>query len=470
MPAALRRNRYRFAGFTLSPGHRTLVRDGREVPIIPRYLDLLLLLVEKRHQAVHRHEIMDTVWSDVVVSEGALTQAVRALRRALDDDSREPVFIRTVARHGYQFIHPDVREDEDGGPLPAVPRAQPDFATPAAGADARTLGTEGETALDETLARLLVAGPIDGDERREAAERLHVLGTARALEKLDARPGHAAARALLRETRWDVAGAGPVPILGTPDPLRTAACLVWLRWRRAVRVAERRWTGAVAGAAAAGVFAGLIGGLALLLGPGSTAAGYVPIVLGLLGGALGGLGAAGVAAGLCAAEVLARSWRRTALVVLGGIGGGLVGGGAHLVAQWTIHGLFGRDLEPIVGSLEGIALGSATGLGYALATRGDGEGLAAPRGARRVGTAALAALLAGVVGIALAASGGHLGALSLDLMARSFPGSQVGLAPLARLLGENDAGALTRAAISAWEGLLFAAGTVYGLTRRPRSE
>jgi hypothetical protein len=87
-----------------------------------------------------------------------------------------------------------------------------------------------------------------------------------------------------------------------------------------------------------------------------------------------------------------------------------------------------------------------------------------------VGAAALAALLSGLVGIALAASGGHLGALSLDLMARSFPGSQVGLAPLARLLGEDEAGALTRAAISGWEGLLFAAGTVYGLTRRPRAE
>ena len=72
------------AAFTLSAGHRVLLRDGRVVPIIPRYLDLLLLLVAKRHEAVHRREILDTVWSDVVVSEGAVTQAVRALRRALD--------------------------------------------------------------------------------------------------------------------------------------------------------------------------------------------------------------------------------------------------------------------------------------------------------------------------------------------------------------------------------------------------
>jgi hypothetical protein len=42
----------------------------------------------------------------------------------------------------------------------------------------------------------------------------------------------------------------------------------------------------------------------------------------------------------------------------------------------------------------------------------------------------------------------------------------VGLAPLARLLGEPDIGPLTRAALGAWEGLLFGAFVVLGFTRR----
>jgi DNA-binding winged helix-turn-helix (wHTH) protein len=453
-PGATRR--YRFGAFTLSPGHRALLRDGWPVAVIPRYLDLLLLLVARRHEAVHRREILDAVWSDVVVSEGALTQAVRALRRALDDDPREPAFIRTVARHGYQFIHPGLREEDDGGPLPPPTRVA--AAPPAA------------AALAQALEAVLAPGPLDAEERRAAAEQLHALGTARALEALDARPGHAVARAMLRDSRWDVAGAGPVPILRSPAPLETALAVARLRLGHALRIAEPRWTGAVAAAALAGLGAGAIGGLALCLGPGSAAAGYVPVVLGLLGAVLGAAGAAGVAAGLCAAEILARSWRGVALVAFGGAGGALVGGGAHAVAQWTLRGLFGRDLEPIVGGLEGLALGAATGLGYALATRGDAFGLASPRGAARWRAALVAGLFAALAGTVLALSGAHLGALSLDLMARSFPGSQVGLAPLARLLGEHRPGALTAAAVSAWEGLVFASGTVYGLTRRPRAE
>lgn len=92
---------YRFAGFILSRTRRQLLKDGQVLPLIPRYFDLLVLLVDRRQQAVSRREIFDRVWSDVIVSDGALSQAVRTLRRTLGDDPREPIFIRTVSRHGY---------------------------------------------------------------------------------------------------------------------------------------------------------------------------------------------------------------------------------------------------------------------------------------------------------------------------------------------------------------------------------
>jgi DNA-binding winged helix-turn-helix (wHTH) protein len=112
--------RYRFSEFTLSPQRRLLLRDGREVPLIPRYFDLLLLLIERRSEAVHRREIFDRAWPDVIVSESALSQAVRTIRRTLGDDSREPRFIRTVSRHGYQFVHSEVIEEEDDASWPVA--------------------------------------------------------------------------------------------------------------------------------------------------------------------------------------------------------------------------------------------------------------------------------------------------------------------------------------------------------------
>ena len=105
--------RYRFSDFTLSRRKRLLIRNGHQLPLIPRYLDLLIFLVERRRDAVHRREIFDRVWSDVIVSDSALSQAIRTLRRTLGDDPREPRFIRTVSRHGYQFTFPHLIEESD---------------------------------------------------------------------------------------------------------------------------------------------------------------------------------------------------------------------------------------------------------------------------------------------------------------------------------------------------------------------
>lgn len=113
--------RYRFGELLLSPGRRLLLRHGEPVALPPRYLDLLLLLVAERHRVVSREEIHQRVWGGVAVTDGAFTQAVRTLRRALgDDDPREPRFLRTAARHGYQFVALGVVEEDDAAALAEV--------------------------------------------------------------------------------------------------------------------------------------------------------------------------------------------------------------------------------------------------------------------------------------------------------------------------------------------------------------
>jgi hypothetical protein len=190
-------------------------------------------------------------------------------------------------------------------------------------------------------------------------------------------------------------------------------------------------------------------------------------VFALLGSVIGAVGAAGVGAGLAAAESVARSFRGAALVVLGALGGGAVGATAHVLGRWTLEGVFGRDFSALGGGFEGFVIGGAAGLGYALATPRPGGGMAAPRGGARF----LAALVTGVccasAAVGLTFAGGHLGGVSLDVVARSFAGSQVGLTPMAALFGEADLGPRTRAFLAAYEGGLFGLGLVLGFTRRP---
>lgn len=449
------RPRYRFAEFSLSPARRALFRGGREVPLIPRYLDLLLLLVERRSVALHRQEIFDRVWSDVVVSDGALSQAVRTLRRTLGEDGGR-AFVRTVSRHGYQFVCPVV-EEEDGGDEAIPGAAGPPDSTPAAGA---------ADPIAAGLARLLDPSATD-ESLRDAAEELHALGTAEALQRLDRRPGHARAWAHLRDSRWDVAGAGPVPLLASPAGPAAWAALAGLRLRRALRLAGSRWAGAAAGGAAAGALAGLVGGLAMAALGGSSALSLLA-ALALVGALVAGVGAAGVGGGLAAAEALVRSRRTLALALLGAASGAAVGFVSRRVAASLLDGLFGIGQPSIGGGFEGLWLGAAAGLAYGVATRRMVDGAPAPRGRARRLTIAATALACGVAAGVVSVAGGRLGAASLASVVEAFPATRVRLDVLGRPLGEDGLGPRTRGLLAVGEGLFFGAGLAAGLTRRPR--
>jgi DNA-binding winged helix-turn-helix (wHTH) protein len=456
--------RYCFGGFTLSPASRLLARDRIEVPLVSRYLDLLILLVAERHRAVSRREIFDTVWADVVVTDGALTQAVRTLRRALGDDPRNPMFIRTVPRHGYQLIFPEVIEVPDDEPLALEQCMSP----------IRGGATADNDPFEEALARLLQSQPAadeeNGNDAREAAIRLHQLGIEETLRRLDRRPGHARARALLRDVRWDLAQAGKVPLLGQPASAWTVVELIRLRLVAALRLVERRWLRGALGGAATGLLAGLAGAVALILGPGTSAGAGILVTLAVVGVTIGGLGAAGVGAGLAAAEAAVRSYRGLALLLGGASGGATVGAVTHTLVRQTLEGLVGGDLSAVAGGWEGLVIGAAAGLGYGLSTRPPEGGMATPRGLARLRTAALTGLFTAAAAVALAKTGSLLAAQSLDLLARTFPGSQVGLAPVARLFGEETPGPIALVVISGWEGFLFGLGLILGLTHRPRSQ
>lgn len=451
--------RYRFGDFVLSPRRRALTRSGIELPLIPRYFDLLVYLVERRDRAVHRRDIFDAVWTDVVVSDSALTQAIRTIRRMLGDDPREPRFLRTVSRHGYQFVFAAVAEEDEDGPWTAA-------APPPA-----TISTATATTVIDPFAPLLALlsrepdGPSDEEEQRDAAERLHALGTADALGRLGTRPGHSYARALLRDARWESPEAGPVPIVGAPDGWSIAWHVVRLRMRRAASLVAARWASAAIGAGAAGGVGGSIGGVLLVLSPGSLAPWTVVPVLATIGVLCGFVAGAGVGAGLAVAESVARSWRTSALTAGGALGGGAVGLAVQVLGRWTLAVLVGMHVD-VHGALDGFLIGGACGFGYAIATGAAAGGVAAPRGAARVQTALLTALGGSLAALILASAGRPLVGGTIHAIAQAATGAQALLTPLGRLIGEPGFGRVTAALIGVGESATFGAGLALGLTHR----
>lgn len=115
--------RFRFERFLLDIPDRQLRCDDATVELNGRYFDALVLLVREQGRLVSKERFHDEVWRGVPVTDEALTQCVRTLRRQLGDDAGRPRFIETVPKHGYRFIAPveaDGREVHAPAPAPAA--------------------------------------------------------------------------------------------------------------------------------------------------------------------------------------------------------------------------------------------------------------------------------------------------------------------------------------------------------------
>ena len=103
--------RYRFDDFSLDLAERQLRRGDVLVELNARYLDALALLVREHGKLVSKDRFLDEVWRGVPVTEEALTQCIRTLRKQLGDSAGSPRFIETVPKHGYRFVAPVSQAD-----------------------------------------------------------------------------------------------------------------------------------------------------------------------------------------------------------------------------------------------------------------------------------------------------------------------------------------------------------------------
>jgi class 3 adenylate cyclase len=111
---------WRFDRFTLDLARGALLGpDGTEVPLRPKSMALLRLLVENPGRLLDRDAIMTAVWPDVVVSDESITQCARDVRKALGDEAQR--LLKTVPKRGYLFAA-EVTPAETTAPAPRVER------------------------------------------------------------------------------------------------------------------------------------------------------------------------------------------------------------------------------------------------------------------------------------------------------------------------------------------------------------
>jgi transcriptional activator of cad operon len=94
----------RIGDWRVNPTYGQISRGGEVVRLEARTLRLLLCLAQRAGEVVSIDDLLDEVWSGVVVTPDSVYQAVAALRRLLGDDARQPAYIATVPRLGYRMV------------------------------------------------------------------------------------------------------------------------------------------------------------------------------------------------------------------------------------------------------------------------------------------------------------------------------------------------------------------------------
>jgi DNA-binding winged helix-turn-helix (wHTH) protein len=107
-----------FAQFRCDTANQCLWRGARMIPLTPKSYAVLRCLLARPGRLVSKHELLDAVWPDAVVSDASLKVCIREIRRALGDRVAAPRFIATVHRRGYRFIG---AVEAGAAPVPSAP-------------------------------------------------------------------------------------------------------------------------------------------------------------------------------------------------------------------------------------------------------------------------------------------------------------------------------------------------------------
>ncbi len=95
---------YQFGDFLVRPDSNVIVKAGIGEQVSPRVMDVLMYLIVNRDRVVHADELLDKLWIGRVVEESTIHRHINQLRSALGDSARDPKYIKTVSKRGYQAI------------------------------------------------------------------------------------------------------------------------------------------------------------------------------------------------------------------------------------------------------------------------------------------------------------------------------------------------------------------------------
>ncbi len=95
---------YKFGPFQLETESDILYREGRELSVEPKLIEVLCYLIVQRDRYVPLAELHDELWAGRIVTDTAVRRTISKLRSILEDDTYNPQFIKSLPKRGYKMV------------------------------------------------------------------------------------------------------------------------------------------------------------------------------------------------------------------------------------------------------------------------------------------------------------------------------------------------------------------------------
>lgn len=106
------KNTFFIKDWWVSPDEGLLKKGDDVVHLEPKTMEMLVYFAARQGEVITRDEFEKEVWHGTLIGYDAITGTVIKLRKALQDNARNPDFIATIPKRGYQLIA-SVRYEEN---------------------------------------------------------------------------------------------------------------------------------------------------------------------------------------------------------------------------------------------------------------------------------------------------------------------------------------------------------------------
>ena len=102
---------FSFDAIQIDAQQNTLTVEGKAVECEPKLFELLVFFCRNSERALSRDELIEHVWQGRVVSDAAVNRAVSQLRKLIEPNPSQPIYILTVSKIGYRFAVTPITND-----------------------------------------------------------------------------------------------------------------------------------------------------------------------------------------------------------------------------------------------------------------------------------------------------------------------------------------------------------------------